>query len=885
MSKIPFGMNLEQVLTEYQTTATGLSNAEAKKRMATNGANELRGKKPKSGVVRFFEQFKDLMLIILLIAGVVTAIIAIVQQEYADLIDSGIILAIVIINAIIGFVQESKAIDALSALKDMSAPTAKVYRNGQLVEIPAREVVVGDIVHLESGDVACADCYLMEAHSLRSDESSLTGESIEVEKKAGVALEVGTSIADRVNMVHSGCVITYGRGLGVVVATGMNTEMGKIAKMLDSQEEEATPIQRKLSMLGKFITFAVVIIALVVFTINIAMGTHTVVESLLLAIALAVAAIPESLPAVITIILSLGVSRMSKKRAIVKKLHAVETLGACQVICTDKTGTLTQNKMTVEAFFANNKIYEKDDLSKLRSRHFFNCMILCNDTSIQGEKLIGDPTETALATVANKCEHNYLLTREKYARVNELPFDSVRKLMTTFNAVDGEIIAYTKGAPDVVLDRSVSCEINGVVENLTKEMRANIASQIEMLSSKGLRTLALAYKPKRNENSNENDENRMIFVGLTAMRDPPRPTTAEAVRVATEAGIRTIMITGDHAFTAKAIATEVGIYHDGDKVLTGAELDAMSDTDFERILPYVSVYARVSPQNKLRIVNAWKASGEIVAMTGDGVNDSPSIKTADIGIGMGKTGSEVTKQVSDVVLTDDNFATIVSAVGEGRTIYTNIKKVVQFLLGTNMVEVLAILLITFLYPTLGFLTAMQILFINLITDSLPALALSVEPAEKDNMRCPPRPKNESLFAGIRLPMFVQIVWHTACVVGTYAICINLTNDSTLATTMAFVVLAISQIFHIINVRHQNSLFVSRVFANWLFWVTMLIAIAFSILVVAVPPVASIFGLTPLSITQWLIAFGISFSIVPIMELYKLVKKLVEKYSKNQEKLY
>lgn len=880
MSKIPFAMDNDSILAEYQTSTTGLTNAEAKKRLTQNGANELVGKKPKNACTRFFEQFKDLMLIILIVAAVVTAIIAVVQKQYIDLIDSGIILGIVLINAIIGFVQESKAIDALSALKNLSAPTAKVYRNGQLVEIPAREVVVGDLVHLESGDVVCADCYLLEAHSLRSDESSLTGESVEVEKHANTALEVGTGIADRVNMVHSGCVVTYGRGLGVVVETGLDTEMGKIAKMLDGQEDEATPIQKKLKKLSKIITFAVVIIALVVFTINIAMGVHTVVESLLLAIALAVAAIPESLPAVITIILSMGVSRMSKSRAIVKKLPAVETLGACQIICTDKTGTLTQNKMTVEAFFANNKIYDGENLTKLRNRHFFNCMVLCNDTTIQGEKLVGDPTETALVAAAVRCGHDATAMREKSPRCNELPFDSVRKLMTTFNTVDGEIIAYTKGAPDIVLNRATACEINGAVENLTKEMRANIDTQIEQLSEQGLRTLALAYKPKRKETSDENDENKLIFVGLVAMRDPPRATSAEAVRIAIEAGIKPIMITGDHALTARAIATEVGIFHEGDKVMTGAELDAMSDTDFERILPYVTVYARVSPQNKLRIVNAWKAHGEVVAMTGDGVNDSPSIKSADIGIGMGKTGTEVTKQVSDMVLTDDNFATIVSAVGEGRTIYTNIKKVVQFLLGTNMVEVLSILLISFLYPSLGFLTAMQILFINLVTDSLPALALSVEPAERNNMREPPRIKKEGLFNGIKLAMFVEVVWHTLCVVATYAICIHLTGDSILATTMAFSVLGISQIFHLINVRHKNSLFVSKIFCNRLYWITSAIAILMSVLVVAIPPVASVFGFVPLSIQQWLIVFAVAFSIVPVMEIYKIARKFYLKYTKQ-----
>lgn len=880
--KIPFAMNLDEIYSEYQTSVSGLSSAEAKKRLNENGANELRGKKPQSSWARFFGQFKDLMLIILLIASVVTAIIAVVHHEYMDLIDSGIILGIVIINAIIGFVQESKAIDALATLKSMSAPTAKVYRNGQLIEIPAREIVVGDLVHLEAGDVVCADCYLAEAHSLRCDESSLTGESVEVEKQANVALAVGTGIGDRLNMAHSGCVVTYGRGLGVVVATGMDSEMGKIAKMLDNQPEEQTPIQQRLKTLSKIITFGVVLIALCVFTINIASGSHTITESLLLAIALAVAAIPESLPAVITIILSLGVSRMSKKRAIVKKLHAVETLGACKIICTDKTGTLTQNKMTVENFYANGKIYDNENLDKLRSKHFFNCMVLCNDTTINGEKLVGDPTETALITVATKCGKNVANLRENHPRLNELPFDSVRKLMTTFNSVDGEIVAYTKGAPDVVLERATALEINGEIVPLNKELRENINEQITALAEQGLRTLALAYRVKKTAEKNENDEQKLVFLGLTAMRDPPRSTTIEAVKTATEAGIKTIMITGDHVLTAKAIASEVGIFHDGDKVLTGAELDEMSDTDFERILPYVSVYARVSPQNKLRIVTAWKSMGEIVAMTGDGVNDSPSIKAADIGIGMGKTGTEVTKQVSDVVLTDDNFATIVGAVSEGRTIYTNIKKVVQFLLGTNMVEVLTILLITFLYPQFGFLTALQILFINLVTDSLPAIALSVERAEKDNMKIPPRPRNEGLFEGIKLAMFIQILWQTACVIATYGICINLTSNSTLAITMSFLVLGISQMFHIINVRHNHSIFVSKVFTNWLFWTTLAVALVLNVLIVSIAPVAEVFGLVPLTFLQWLIVFGVSMSIVPVMEIYKLAKVLQQKYKNNHK---
>lgn len=884
MSKIPFAMDLNTVLTEYQTDKGGLSTAEAKKRLAENGANELVASKQKSAIVRFFEQFKDLMLIILIIAAVVTAIIAIIQQQYGDLLDSGIILAIVIINAIIGFIQENKAIDAMASLKAMSAPNARVYRNGQLVEIPTRDVVVGDIVYFEAGDIVCADCYLAEAHSLRSDESSLTGESAEVDKTADIALNVGTVVGDRKNMLHSGCIVTYGRGIGVVVATGMDTEMGKIAKMLDTgTPEELTPIQKKLKSLGKTITYAVVLIALVVFTINISVGHHGIITSLMLAIALAVAAIPESLPAVITIIMSRGVSNMSKNRAIVKKLHAVETLGSCQIICTDKTGTLTQNKMTVEVFYANNKVYDGENLTKLRSKHFFNCMILCNDATKQGEKLIGDPTETALLVAGEKCEHDINAMRQKYPRVNELPFDSNRKLMTTTNSVDGEFYAYTKGAPDVVLDRCVSCEINGVVEPLTKELRLQIDEIIKNLSSRGLRALAYAYKHKNSAELDKNEENKLIFLGLSAMRDPPRPTTKEAVATCIKAGIKPIMITGDHALTAQAIATEVGIYRDGDKILTGAELDVMSDADFDILLPHVTVYARVSPQNKLRIVNAWKATGAVVAMTGDGVNDSPSIKAADIGIGMGKTGTEVTKRVSDVVLTDDNFATIVGAVSEGRKIYTNIQKVVQFLFGTNLVEVLTILLITLIYPALGFLSAMQILFINLITDSLPAISLSVERAEADNMTTKPRSRKESFFVGIWDTMLVQVIWHTLCVVLTFVLCYQMTGDNALATTMAFLVLSLSQLFHIVNVRHKKSLFVSKVFTNRAFWITLVISIALTVLVVVIPPVAQAFDFASLNIIQWLIVFGISFSVIPVIELYKLIKFSIIKYrnSKNQ----
>ncbi len=881
--KTPFSMRAEEVFAEFGATKEGLSNSEARKRLESGGFNELVGTKQKSAIVRFFEQFKDLMLIILMVASIVTAVIAIVRGEYGDLIDSGIILGIVILNAVIGFVQESKSIDALASLREMSAPTAKVYRNGQIVNIPTREVVVGDMVVLEAGDVVCADCYLVEAFSLRSDESSLTGESLEVEKEADIALAVGTVVGDRKNLVHSGCVVTYGRGLGVVVATGMDTEMGKIAKMLDGSQEELTPIQRKLKSLGKVITYAVVVIALLVFIINLALGGKDVVTSLMLAIALAVAAIPESLPAVITIIMSMGVTKMSKKRAIVKKLHAVETLGSCQIICTDKTGTLTQNKMTVEALFADNKMYEKDDIKSLKNKHFFNCMILCNDANKQGEKYLGDPTETALIAAGEKCEIDTKALKKGCVRVAEIPFDSVRKLMTTINDVEGNYFAYTKGAPDVVMSRCNHVLINGENLPMSAEFKAEIEAKINDLSSKGLRALAYAYKPHKKPEIDESDEQKMIFLGLSAMRDPPRATTKEAVATCIAAGIKPIMITGDHYLTAKSIAKEVGIYHEGDRILTGAELDELDDEEFEQILPTVTVYARVSPQNKLRIVNAWQAADCVVAMTGDGVNDSPSIKAADIGVGMGKTGTEVTKRVSDVVLTDDNFATIVGAVSEGRRIYTNIKKVVQFLFGTNLVEVLAILLVTLISPSLGFLSAMQILFINLVTDSLPAISLSVEPEEADNMKRPPRPKRDGFFTGIWDSMLVQVLWHVAVIVGTFFVCVAMTGSNELATTMAFLILAISQLFHIINVRHQHSIFVSRVFTNKLFWITLILSLAITLAIALIAPVAEVFGLVQLTLIQWLIVFGLAFSIVPVMEIYKGVKALVIKCKKNRKK--
>ena len=884
MEKHPHTMTPEQVLAEYHTTRAGLSTAEARRRLAENGANALATAKKRSKWAMFFAQFKDFMLLILIAAAVVTGVVALVTKTYEDLIDVGIILAIVILNAIIGFIQENKAENALASLKKMSESTARVMRDGKIVRIPTTEIVAGDVVYFEAGDVACADCYIIESASLKADESSLTGESIDVEKQAGVNLAHDIALGDRCNMLHSGCVVTYGNGVGVVVKTGMNTEIGKIAGMIAEQQDEKTPIQQKLDKLGKWITVGILAIAVVIFIINVVIkDSHDVLDALLVAIAIAVAAIPESLPAVITVIMATGVSRMSKQRAIIRKMHAVETLGSCQIICTDKTGTITQNKMTLSALYTNGRLYHKAEMAEINNSLLFNCMMLCNDCIVQGDEVDGDPTETVLVVGARKLGVSYENITAENPRITELPFDNVRKMMTSLNRTNGELVAYTKGAPDLVLDRCSRYFENGKVTKMTENKRAELADILEQTGQKGLRTLAFAYKPHKAEKLNFADESDLIFLGISAVRDPPRETSAAAVSTCIAAGIKPVMITGDYPTTAREIAREVGIYRDGDMILTGAELDKLSEAEYQKIIKQVSVYARVSPENKVRIVNGWKATGAVVAMTGDGVNDAPSIKAADIGIGMGKSGTEVTKEVADMVLTDDNFATIVGAVSEGRKIYTNIKKVIQFLFGTNFVEVLTILLVTLISPALGFLTAMQILFINLITDALPALSLSVERAENDIMSRPPRPKSEGLFAGIWGSMITQVLWQTACVVGAFYITYSLTGDNTLATTFAFTVLSLSQVFHLINVRNTHSIFTVNPFHNKFFWITLAVCFAINIAIVAIPPVAAVFGLTPLTITQWLIVFGVAITIIPVIELYKVIERAVKKKRSKQIK--
>lgn len=880
---LPWTLSTEQAFSGYRTGLDGLSSEEANKRLQKSGLNQLPVAKKKSKWAMFFKQFTDLMIIILFVASAVSAVIALVQKEYADLIDVAIILFIIIMNAVIGFIQEDKAENSLAQLKKISEPYTRVIRDGVVSRILTTEVVVGDVLLLEAGDIACADMLLIESASIKCNESSLTGESAEVIKFADHPVSKETSIGDRTNIIHSNSIITYGRGKGIVVATGLHTEIGKIAKLLDESEKEKTPIQQKLAWLGKFITIGVLVVAALIFAVSISVDpAHDFVRPLMVAIAIAVAAIPESLPAVITIIMALGVSRMSKKNAIVRKLHAVETLGSCQIICSDKTGTLTQNKMQVVSLWANGEMLKSNQLSQIKDNvHFMNCLQLCNDCIIKKDGVIGDPTEVALIEFALKMGYNKKESERSNPRVAELPFDSIRKMMTTFNKVGEDIIAYTKGAPDVLLTKCTHILWNNEKVKLTPEIQKDIEKRINRMASRGWRMLALSYKKHTKQAYNLADEQNLIFLGLVGMRDPPRENTAEAVRVCKSAGMFPIMITGDHSATAKEIAKEIGIWQKDSLLITGKELDAMSDAKYMKVIDKVSVYARVSPQNKVRIVEAWKKMGKVVAMTGDGVNDAPSIKRADIGIGMGISGTEVTKSVADMVLTDDNFSTIIVAVQEGRRIYQNIQKVIQFLFGTNFVEVASLLIATLIFPQFIFLLPLQILFINLITDSLPAIALSLERTEPDIMSKPPRDKKQNIFGGMWHSMLIQVVVQTTVIVATFAIVLTQTGDNVLATTMSFVILSVSQLVHIFNVRTSHSLFKTNPFYNWVLWLSVLVGLALNIVVTNIPVIASVFGLTPLSFAQWMICIGLSLIIIPAIELYKAGHYLISKNKKRK----
>lgn len=883
-----FTMSVEETLKSLNSSPKGLSDEDARKRAEEYGYNKLEEKKKQSLLSKFIDQFKDLMIIVLLVAAAISAFVA---NEWVDAI---IILFVVVVNAILGVVQENKAEKSLEALKNMSAPFSKVMRNGQVSHIKTEEIVPGDVVILEAGDFVPADMRLIEFASLKIEEAALTGESVPVEKEDIVITKEDASLGDRVNMAYSGSSVAYGRGAGVVTGTGMNTEVGKIAAYLSDTDNSMTPLQVKLAELSKILTVAVGIICVLVFLFsyiaNPNIDAEGVMDLFMKAISLAVAAIPEGLPAVITIVLAMGVQRMASRNAIIRKLSAVETLGSTEVICSDKTGTLTLNKMTVKELYYSNKLNSADSIKDFKDdgQKMALVLTLCNDSkeNTKGGKeteFVGDPTETALV--------EYTLTRgypkndceARYKRVGEIPFDSDRKLMTTINTVSNKIYSLTKGAPDLLVKRCNKILINGEVRDITKEDIKNIEQANSSMAHKALRVLAASYKEltKVPEKPDTKDlENDMIFVGLVGMIDPPRPEVKDAVKLCKRAGIKPIMITGDHKDTAVAIAKEIGIINDEAMAITGQELDKIKDEDFTEIVKKYSVYARVSPEHKVKIVKAWKALEKTVAMTGDGVNDAPALKNADIGVGMGITGTDVSKSVSNMVLTDDNFATIVNAVEEGRKIYSNIKKAVQFLLSSNLAEVVAIFSATILglitKQDWNILAAVQILWINLVTDAFPALALGVEKAESDVMSKKPRSAKASFFDdGMGINVIFQGIVIGGLTLLAYYIGEFVYHEHTLGMTMAFATLSFTELFHSFNVRSMDkSIFTIGVFSNKTLSWAILGSAALQLVVLTIPFLAEVFKVEIMGSAQWIWVIGLSFAIIPIVEIQKFIYRRV-----------
>lgn len=868
--------NKEEIFDLFKTSGNGLSSQEANLRLHSFGQNKLREKKKQSILAKFFAQFKDVMIILLLVSAGISLVFSFVSADgKSELIDAIIIFAIVIINASLGVFQEVKAENAMESLKKLSSPYSKVIRNGKEEFVKTSDLVVGDVVILEAGDVVPADLRLIESASLKCDESALTGESNAVEKDCNLLFKEKTPIGDRKNMCYSTSSVVYGRGVGVVVATGINAEIGKIAEMLNNDNDnETSTLQASLNKFGKIITVVVLAIAFVIFLVDLFCTTLHWSESLMTAVAIAVAAIPESLMVVVTIILSMGVTKLSKKNVIIRRLHSVETLGCCEIICSDKTGTITQNKMTVRNIYVNNAILSIKDLDYANeaTKQLINNMAYCNDAKKQDKKYLGDPTETALIEAIDKLGLKVDILRKKYNRVNEIPFDSNRKLMTTLMKNENNLFQYTKGAVDELLKTCSKILIDGKVRNITKKDIDNIKSANSELCGKALRVLGFAYKECKN--GNEMSENKLTFIGMVGMIDPPREEVYDALEKCKNAGMQAVMITGDHKNTAYAIAKELGIVDNINEVTDGIELDKFSDEELKTEIWKYKVFTRVSPEHKVRIVKAFRANGKVVAMTGDGVNDAPSIKSANIGIGMGKSGTEVTKEVADMILTDDNFATIVVAVEEGRKIYTNIQKTIQFLLSCNIAEVVSIFVLTLLFPTVPFLVAVQILFINLITDTLPAIALGMEDVEFDVMKKKPRKMKDNIIGGkIGFNIIYQGILQSILVVGVYLLANNL-YGSTIATTMGFLTLNILQLIHMYNVRTNHSVFKSNPLKNKAMSLAFVVGFGLLLTISLIPFLANIFHLVQLNIKQWILVILFSLIIVPIVEIVKFVQNRI-----------
>lgn len=865
---------INDVLQDVESSFEGLSSSEVSERLEKNGKNKLAEGKKDSLIKRFLKQLADPMIIMLIAAAIISAFTSSYSNEgFSDVI---IIMFVVIVNAILGVYQESKAEKALEALQQMSAATSKVLRDGCVCVIKSEEIVVGDIIVLEAGDAVPADGRIIESQSMKIEEAALTGESVPVDKLVSLIKLQGASdvpLGDRKNMVYMGSTVVYGRGAAVITATGMDTEMGKIADALSAAKDNQTPLQKKLAQLSKVLTMLVLIICVVIFAVGLlregTLSAEVILNSFMIAVSLAVAAIPEGLAAVVTIVLSIGVTNMSRKNAIIRKLTAVETLGCAQIICSDKTGTLTQNKMTVVEHYGENK-----ELLAI-------AMALCCDSVLNRDGTVtGEPTENALVNWAYSLSYPKYDLTEKAPRIGEAPFDSIRKMMSTVHKTDAGIVQYTKGAPDEILRACKFYIKDGKPMPLTEKAKSEILSANKAMADKALRVLAAAekvYEAVPESFEPEALEFDLCFIGMTGMIDPVRPEVKNAIVQCRSAGIRPIMITGDHIDTACAIAKELGILEDGDSAVSGSDISEMSDEEFEKRFQDISVYARVQPEHKVRIVNAWKKAGYITAMTGDGVNDAPSIKSADIGVGMGITGTDVTKNVADMVLADDNFATIVGAVKEGRRIYDNIKKAIQFLLSSNMSEVLSIFIATLLSFTI--LKPVHLLWINLITDCFPALALGLESEEPDLMRRNPRPSDDGVFSGgvggdiAYQGFFITLLTLIAYFVGHFMEngVWQITNSAD-GTTMAFLTMSMAEIFHSFNMRSARGSLLSLRTHNRALIFAGILSLFLTTVVLYVPFLSTAFGFENISFVEYITALGLAFLIIPLVEIVKLFQR-------------
>ena len=855
-----YDLSIEQVLDKLKTSKSGLSIAEAEKRYKIQGKNEIEKSKKISFLACFFKQLLNIMVAILLVSAIISMVLAIANKNYSDLFEGFVILFIVIINALIGVFQEYKAQACLDELQKYNKINVKVVRGGAVINLDSTELVCGDIVELEAGNVVMADLRLLYTLNFSCDESSLTGESVASQKNSDIVLNKRTPLAERVNMAYSGSMVTSGKAVGVVTATAKNTEIGKIANLLFSTKKETTPIQKSINKIGKIITWTVVAVSIIVLVIELICG-NSAVDAMMTAVALAVAAIPESLPAVITIIMALGVQQLAKRRCIIKHLNAVETLGSCEIICSDKTGTLTQNKMQVVEIVQGIKTQPlENDLDS----DFLNCMLICNSSKLESGKVAGEPTEKAIFEHALKFG-NY----KKKNKLHEIPFDSRRKMMTVLVNEEG-LKSYSKGAPEIIIEKCKYIRLDGKVVPFTNSLKMEVKKLNLHLTDKAYRVIAFSYNQINEFDFKNEIEDGMIFLGLCGLMDNPRPEVKDSINKCFQAGLTPIMITGDHKRTAFAIAKELNIANSIDQVITGEELDKLSDKELKKKCYNYRVYARVSPEHKVRIVKAFKGLNKIVAMTGDGVNDAPSLKIADIGVGMGKSGTDVVKSVADMIVTDDNFSSIVVAVEEGRKVYSNIQKALQFLISTNCVEVFGMLFSLVFFPQYTFLLPSQMLFINLVGDSLPAFALGLEKVEKEVMNSPPRNPKAGLFGGrVGVAIIYQSILQTLITIIVFIVGVFCYSPE-VASTMVFFTMIFMQLLHSVNCKTNNSIFERNLIDNKSFNVCFVLTFVLGVVVACVPFLGKLFGLEMLNLSQWITVAIASIIIIPLCELFKAI---------------